>query len=116
VLLGGATAGELDSVVDQLGRVAGELQQREPELEVEHARDFAAALISDGLLVTLHEHGWSVEAPPAEPVLCCRGDDRVPPHAVVHELREGRLSAGAWQERARQLGITALPLRAAVVR
>ena len=61
-------------MVDQLGRVAGELQRREPELEVEHARDFAAALISDGLLVALHEHGWSVEAPPAEPVLCCRGD------------------------------------------
>jgi len=115
-LLDGATAGELDTVVDQLGRVAGELQQREPELEVEHARDFAAALISDGLLVALHEHGWSVEAPPAEPVLCCRGDDRVPPHAVVHDLREGRLSAGAWRERAQQLGIAGLRLSVAVAR
>jgi heat shock protein HtpX len=115
-LLDGATAGELDSVVDQLGRVAGELQQREPELEVEHARDFAAALISDGLLVALHEDGWSVEAPPAEPVLCCRGDDRVPPHAVVHDLREGRLSAGAWRERAQQLGISGLRLSVAVAR
>jgi len=115
-LLGGATAGELDSVVDQLGRVAGELQQREPELEVEHARDFAAALISDGLLVALHEHGWSVEAPPAEPVLCRRGDDRVPPHAVVHDLREGRLSGGAWRERAQHLGIAGLRLSVAVAR
>jgi Zn-dependent protease with chaperone function len=115
-LLGGATAGELDTVVDELGRVAGELQQREPELEVEHARDFAAALISDGLLVALHEHGWSVEAPPAEPVLCCRGDDRVPPHAVVHDLREGRLTAGAWRERAQQLGISGLRLSVAVAR
>ncbi|HEX5622348.1 MAG TPA: M48 family metallopeptidase [Solirubrobacteraceae bacterium] len=115
-LLGAATAGELDAVVDQLGRVAGELQAREPELEVEHARDFAAALISDGLLVALHEHGWSVEAPPAEPVLCCRGDDRVPPHAVVHDLREGRLDAGAWRERAQQLGIAGLRLSVAVAR
>jgi heat shock protein HtpX len=115
-LLGAATAGELDEVVDQLGRVAGELQRREPELEVEHARDFAAALISDGLLVALHEHGWSVEAPPAEPVLCCRGDDRVPPHAVVHELREGRLSPGTWRERAHELGIAGLRLSVAVVR
>ena len=115
-LLGAATAGELDEVVDQLGRVAGELQRREPELEVEHARDFAAALISDGLLVALHKHGWSVEAPPAEPVLCCRGDDRVPPHAVVHELREGHLSPGAWRERAHQLGIAGLRLSVAVVR
>jgi len=115
-LLGDATAGELDAVVDQLGRVAGELQQREPELEVEHARDFAAALISDGLLVALHEEGWSVEAPPAEPVLCRRGDDEIPPHAVVHELREGRLSPGAWREQAQQLGIAALPLSVAIAR
>jgi heat shock protein HtpX len=115
-LLGSATAGELDTVVDQLGRVAGELQRREPELEVEHARDFAAALMADGLLVALHEHGWSVEAPPAEPVLCRRGEDRVPPHAVVHELREGRMSAGAWRERAQQLGIDGLQLSVAVAR
>jgi Zn-dependent protease with chaperone function len=115
-LLGEATAGELDQVVDDLGRLAGALQQREPELEVEHARDFAAALMADGLLVALHEHGWSVEAPPAEPVLCRRGDDAVPPHAVVHELREGRLTAAAWRERAHALGIADLALRAASAR
>jgi heat shock protein HtpX len=115
-LLGEATAGELDRVVDQLGRVAGALQQREPELEVEHARDFAAALMADGLLVALHEQGWSVEAPPAEPVVCRRGEDEVPPHAVVHELREGRLSAEAWRERAHALGIAGLALRAASAR
>ena len=112
-LLGDATAGDLDEMVDQLGRLAGALQQREPELEVEHARDFAAALMADGLLVALHERGWSVEAPPAEPVLCRRGDDAVPPHAVVHELREGRLSGEAWRERAAALGIAGVALRAA---
>ncbi len=115
-LLGEATAGELDQMVDQLGHVAGALQQREPELEVEHARDFAAALMADGLLVALHEHGWSVEAPPAEPVVCRRGDDTVPPHAVVYELRDGRLSGAAWRERARALGIAGLALRAASAR
>jgi len=110
-LLGEATAGELDRMVDQLGRVAGALQQREPELEVEHARDFAAALMADGLLVALHEHGWSVEAPPAEPVVCRRGADTVPAHAVVYELRDGRLSGAAWRERALALGIASLSLR-----
>jgi heat shock protein HtpX len=115
-LLGEATAGDLDQVVDDLGRLAGALQAREPELEVEHARDFAAALMADGLLVALHEHGWSVEAPPAEPVVCRRGDDTVPPHAVVFELREGRLSAAAWRERAQALGIEGLALRAASAR
>jgi hypothetical protein len=115
-LLGDATAGDLDAMVDQLGRVAGALQQREPELEVEHARDFAAALMADGLLVALHEHGWSVEAPPAEPVICRRGEDSVPPHAVVYELREGRLTAAAWRERAHALGISGLALRAASAR
>jgi Zn-dependent protease with chaperone function len=115
-LLGDATAGDLDQMVDQLGRVAGALQQREPELEVEHARDFAAALMADGLLVALHEDGWSVEAPPAEPVICRRGEDSVPPHAVVYELREGRLSGEAWRERAHTLGISALALRASAAR
>jgi heat shock protein HtpX len=110
-LLGDTSAGEIDELVDSLGRVAGELQQREPDLEVEHARDFAAALISDGLLVALHEHGWSVEAPPAEPVLCCRDEDRIPPHAVVHELREGRLTGPEWRERAHELGIAEISLK-----
>jgi heat shock protein HtpX len=113
-LLGDATAGGLDDVVDRLGPIAGSLQQRQPELEVEHARDYAAALIADGLLVALHEHGWTVEAPPAEPVLCCRGDARVAPHAVVHELCEGRLSAQAWRERAQELRISDVSLRAGV--
>ena len=110
-LLGDATAGELDAMIDQLGRVAGALQQREPELEVAHARDFAAALIADGLLVALHEDGWSVDAPPAEPVICRRGDDRVPPHLVVHELRDGSLTGAGWRERSRALGIAGLALR-----
>lgn len=113
-LLGDTSAGEIDDLVDHLGRLAGQLQQREPDLEVEHARDFAAALISDGLLVALHENGWSVEAPPAEPVLCRRGEHRIPPHAVVHDLREGRLTAQAWRERAQDLGITEISLRDAV--
>jgi heat shock protein HtpX len=115
-LLGDATAGTLDDLVDQLGRLAGEVQRREPDLEVEHARDFAAALIADGLLVVLHDHGWAVEAPPAEPVICRRGDERVAPHAVVHELREDRLTGGAWRENAQDLGIAELSLRIAVAR
>jgi Zn-dependent protease with chaperone function len=115
-LLGDTSAGEIDELVDHLGRVAGELQQREPDLEVEHARDFAAALISDGLLVALHENGWSVEAPPAEPVLCCRGEHRIAPHAVVHDLREGRLSAREWRDTAQELGVAEISLGAAVAR
>jgi heat shock protein HtpX len=109
-LVGDASAGELDGLVDRLGRVASDLQQREPDLEVEHARDFAAALISDALLVALHENGWAVEAPPAEPVMCRRGDSRVAPHAVVHDLREGRLTGEQWRDRAADLGIARLAL------
>jgi Zn-dependent protease with chaperone function len=115
-LLGAATAGSLDEVVDELGRIAGELQQREPDLEVEHARDFAAALISDGLLVALHDDGWSVDAPPAEPVQCRRGDATIPPHAVVHDLREGRLTAQEWRRRADELGIARIGLQMAAAR
>ena len=112
-LLADATAGDLLGVVDRLGPVAGELQRREPGLEVAHARDFAGALIADGLLVALHDSGWTVEAPPAEAVLCRRGEDRVSPHVVVDELRDGRLSGAGWLERAEALGIEAIPLRVA---
>jgi hypothetical protein len=113
-LLGDATAGALDDVVDRLGPIAGALQQREPDLEVEHARGFAGALMADGLLVALHETGWKVEAPPAEPVHCTRGADRVAPHAIVDRLLDGRLTGAAWRERAEALGISHVPLQAAV--
>jgi hypothetical protein len=111
-LLGSATAGGLDGLVSDLGRLAGALQQREPDLPVEHARDFAAALIANGLLVALEDSGWSVEAPPAEPVICRRGESRVAPHVVVDELRDGSLSADAWHERAAELNISGLALQA----
>jgi heat shock protein HtpX len=114
-LVGDASAGELDGLVDRLGRVASDLQQREPDLEVEHARDFAGALMADGLLVALHETGWSVEAPPAEPVLCRRGDDHLAPHVVVDQLRDGRLSGAEWRARAEALGIDSLRLLPAAV-
>jgi Zn-dependent protease with chaperone function len=110
-LLGDATAGDLGDLVDHLGPIAGTLQVREPKLEVEHARDFAGALIADGLLVALHEGGWAVEAPPAEPVLCRRGDDRVAPHVVVDQLRDGRLSGAEWRAGALALGIGGFALR-----
>jgi hypothetical protein len=113
-LLGDMTAGALDRLVEDLGRVADELQRREPELPVEHARDFAAALIANGLLVALEQDGWTIEAPPAEPVLCRRGDVRLAPYLVVDELRDGKLSAAAWHERAAELGIGELALRAGV--
>jgi hypothetical protein len=67
--------------------------------------------MADGLLVALHAHGCSVEAPPAEPVICRRGTDRIPPHLVVHELREGTLTGAEWRERAHALGIADLALR-----
>ena len=107
-LLGAATAGGLDELVGDLGRVAGSLQQREPELAVEHARDFAGALMADGLLVSLHDTGWSVEAPPAEPVLCRRGDDigrparrdRRPPRRAAHRRRVAPPHRGTRHRRA----------------
>jgi heat shock protein HtpX len=111
-LLGTATAGGLDVLVDDLGRLAGRLGQREPDLPADHAHDYAAALIANGLLVALDGDGWSVEAPPAEPVICRRGDDRVAPHIVVAELRGGSLSAEAWHERVAALGISDLALHA----
>jgi len=111
-LLGSATAGRLDTLVGDIGRLAGRLQQREPDLPVEQATDFAAALIASGLLVALEGDGWSVEAPPGEPVICRRGDESVAPYVVVAELREGSVSVEAWRERAAALGVGELVLGA----
>jgi hypothetical protein len=45
-------------------------------------------------------------------VICRRGDDRVAPHVVVDDLRDGRLSSAAWHERAAAVGIAELSVGA----
>ena len=109
-LLGEATVSDLGAQVQALGRIAGRLQQREPELPTEAAAPFAATLLAEALLVTLERGGWQVEAELGEPVRACRGDERLEPYGLVEELRSEQQAAD-WPARARVLGISDLRLR-----
>ncbi len=115
-ILGEATVGELELLTRELGRIAGQLQQREPEVPPEAAPGFAATLLAESLLVALADAGWTVAAPLGEPVSACRGDEDLVPFDVVETLREGGEAATGWQEQASSLGIAGLPLRPAATR
>ncbi len=110
-VLGDATVAELGDRAQELGPLAGRLQQREPELPPEAAADFAATLLAEALLVALADAGWTVDAGLAEPVTACRGDESVDPYEVVGKLRQDTAAADEWRERAAGLGIADLPLR-----
>ena len=109
--LGAAKVGDLGDLAQDLARIAGPLQRHEPELPPEAAPDFAATLLAEALLVALAGAGWTVEAPLAEPVIACRGAERLNPYEVVRKLREDQAAAVGWRERATTLGIAELPLR-----
>ena len=109
-LLGTASAGDLGETAGALGELAGRLQMREPDLPPEAAPDFAAGVLGDSLLVALDADGWTVDAPLGEPVLARRGEDHLAPHAVVDDLRHGRLEPAVWRDRAERLGVAGLPL------
>jgi heat shock protein HtpX len=111
-VLGDATVADLAKLAQELGPIAGRLQEREPELPPEAAPDFAATLLAEALLVALAGAGWTVEAGLAEPVTARRGDERLNPYEVVATLREDDVAAAGWRERASLLGISELPLRA----
>jgi heat shock protein HtpX len=109
--LGSVTAGDLGDLAQDLARITGPLQRQEPDLPPEAAPEFAATLLAEALLAALADAGWTVDAPLAEPVTACRGDERLNPYEVVAKLREDKAAAVGWRERAATLGIADLPLR-----
>jgi heat shock protein HtpX len=111
-LLAGTTVAELGDAATNLGPLIGKLQQRERELTPEAAPELAAALLAESLIVALEAGGWSIEAPPAKPVLACRGDARLAPHVLVGDLRREQMRPDDWSARATELGIADLPLHA----
>jgi hypothetical protein len=112
-LLGEATVADLGDRARALGPIAGQLQQREPELPPEAAGDFAVTLLAEALLVALAEAGWAVEAGLAEPVTAWRDGERLDPYEIVATLREDAVAAAGWRDRATALGIGELELNPA---
>jgi heat shock protein HtpX len=109
-LLGAMTVGELGDRAQDLGRIIGRLQQREPELTVEAAPPMAVTLLAEALLVALARADWTVEAGLGEPVSMHRGDDSLEPYGVMWTLREDDVAAAGWRDHATALGIADLRL------
>jgi Zn-dependent protease with chaperone function len=112
-ILGEAKVADLGDRARALGPIAGQLQQREPELPPEAAGDFAATLLAEATLVALADAGWTVDAGLAEPVTASRGDERLNPYEIVAKLREDAVAGAGWRERATTLGIAELKLNPA---
>lgn len=74
--------------------------------------ELAAAVLANAVIAALARAGWAIEAPPAAPISARRGDDVLIPHAAVHGLRGGDVSAADWRETAAKLGIAAISLHA----
>jgi Zn-dependent protease with chaperone function len=102
--------GELGALVARLDVAAAEILHREPEVGADAAPELAAAALGCALGVALQRDGWRITAPPGEPVQFAHDDEALVTHAVVDELREGRLSADEWRAQAERLGISALAL------
>jgi heat shock protein HtpX len=110
-VLGDATVADLADLTQNLGRIAGQLQNREPELPPEAAPDFAATLLAEALLVALERDGWTVETALGEPLTARRGGEALDPFEVVGGLRGDGVAIAGWRERATELGIADLSLR-----
>jgi heat shock protein HtpX len=111
-VLEGRVAADLGDAATDLGPLAAHVQRIDRDLEAANATAAAAAVLGAGLTVALAAAGWAVEAAPAEPVTCRRGDDRLAPHMIVNELREGTRPAADWRAEAERLGIADLALNA----
>jgi heat shock protein HtpX len=109
-VLGDATVGDLADLTQALGRTAGRLQQRVPDLPPEAAPDFAATLLAEALLVALERDGWTIETALGEPLTLRRGEERLDPYEAVGALRSDSVAVAGWRARAIRLGISDLAL------
>jgi Zn-dependent protease with chaperone function len=108
-VIAGVTAGSLADAVARIPATAREISG--PDDDPEFVRDLVATVLADGLLLALHGAGWTVTAPPAEPVVARRENNQgLVPHVAVDEIRTKRLSAEQWSANLRELGIDELPL------
>ena len=83
---------------------------RAPEDDPQDAMEGVAGVLGDGVLLALHRAGWTVEAPPRQPVWARLGDEVILPHAAVHKLWAEELSAAEWRELVQRYDVGRLPL------
>jgi Zn-dependent protease with chaperone function len=72
--------------------------------------DVAASALDIGLGLALIDAGWTVTAPPGEPIVLRRGDQSVKPIGTAQALASGETSREEWAAICDGAGIGALPL------
>ena len=107
-VLDGVTLASLPEAVERIPDTANTL--RGPDDDPQAAMLGVAGVLGDGVLLALHRAGWTVEAPPGQPVWARRGDDVILPHAAVHKLWAEELSAAEWRELVQRFDVGALAL------
>jgi hypothetical protein len=83
-----------------------------PSSRDEDARRTRSVTLGCALAVALAGTGWTVESLPGAAPVLHRGPDRVEPFSITRDLKDGKLTEPAWQERAAALGIASLGLSA----
>ncbi len=107
-VLDGVTLASLPDAVERIPDTANRL--RAPEDDPQAAMEGVAGVLGDGVLLALHHAGWTVEAPPGQPVWARLGDEVILPHAAVHKLWAEELSAAEWRELVQRYDVGRLPL------
>ncbi|MEA2450259.1 MAG: hypothetical protein QOG63_2191 [Thermoleophilaceae bacterium] len=70
----------------------------------------AAGVFASGLALALYDAGWTLTAPPGEPVRLSGGGHSVEPFVLVTQLATGELDAAGWRERVEEAEIAGLSL------
>jgi Zn-dependent protease with chaperone function len=83
-----------------------------PSSRDDDARRTRSVTLGCALAVALAGTGWTVESLPGAAPVLHRGPDRVEPFSITRDLKDGKLTEPAWQERAAALGIASLGLSA----
>ena len=93
------------------GYIAGFGSQEESGKTSGEARihEFNAAIAS-GLIMSLLEHGWNVEAELGADVILRRGEREIKPFAILFALSKGEISRDEWNRLCDETGISGIAL------
>lgn len=115
--LQGITPARLPAISQDLAPFLQYLEkQNNPLPSIQAAQDLQAMLISSALTVLLHQHGWTIDTAPGQPVVMRCGEQQIEPMNVFPRLQAGELSAEAWRAQCTALGIGEVDLAQVVER
>jgi heat shock protein HtpX len=108
--LAGVTPASLPEHVERLQDLVERKQEGGPPLGREEARERAKGVVGSALVVALADAGWTIAAPPGEPLVATRGGSSLQPNALLEQLVKGELDADAWRRTWADAGIAAVEL------